>query len=88
MSRQLVLEDDLYTVVEAIERQTGLSEIDVVRAALNEKLERVQREREAAFRLKELKTILQRLTPLPGQSTYMTNEEFDAWMYDEHGLPH
>ena len=88
MSRQLVLDDDLYSVVETIERRTGLSEIDVGRAALTEKLARIERERDTVRRLEELKLILQRLTPLPGGGSYMTNAESNAWMYDEHGLPH
>jgi hypothetical protein len=88
MSRQLTLDDDLDDIVQAIERQTGLTEAAVIRAALQEKLVRIDREREAMRRLDELKFILDRLTPPVGNGSYMTNAESDAWMYDEHGLPH
>jgi len=55
MTRQVLLDDELYGIVEAIERQTGLNEADIMRSALREKLARIDRERGAARRLDELK---------------------------------
>ncbi len=88
MSKQISLDDDLCEIVGVIERQTGLTEAAIMRSALEEKLVRVERQGNAMRRLEELKIILERLTPAPGRRTYMTNAESDAWMYDEHGLPH
>lgn len=88
MSKQVMLDDDLRGIVEVIERRTGLTEADIMRTALEEKLARIEGEREAKWRLDELKIILERLTPPAGHGSYMTNAESDAWMYDEHGLPH
>lgn len=88
MSKQITLDDDLCDIVAAIERQTGLTESDVMRSALEDKLTSVERQRDAVRRLGELKLILERLTPPAGRGSYMTNAESDAWLYDEHGLPH
>ena len=88
MSTQLTLDDELSGVVDLIGRDTGLSEPDIIRSALIEKLDRIIRERAAAGRIAELRIILERLTPPSGAGSYKTNAESDAWMYDEHGLPH
>lgn len=88
MTRHFTLDDELSAVVATIERRTGLDEAAVVRSALQEKLERIDRERLTANRLKELKLVLERLTPPLGKGTYMTHAEGDAWLYDERGLPH
>ena len=88
MSRQLVIDDDLGDLLEKVEARTGLTETAAVRAALEEKLARVDRERRVSERLAELKLILARLAPASDQRGYMTQKEGDAWMYDEHGLPH
>ena len=88
MGMQLNLDDDLSAMVEAIERQTGLDREVVVRTALHEKRDRLARGSDADRRLQELKLVLERLTPPAGQGSYMTHAEGDAWLYDEHGLPH
>lgn len=88
MTKQLILDDDLNATLQTIERQTGLEASAVIRVALQEKLARVERERTVARRLAELKIVLERLTPPAGEASYMTDAEGDAWMYDEHGLPH
>ena len=48
----------------------------------------LDQERRAASRLEDLKLALERLTPPAGRRSIMTHAEGDAWMYDEHGLPH
>lgn len=88
MATQLDLDDETGTVLADLVRQTGRDQANIVREALRDKQERLLNEQHAAYRLTELKEILRRLTPPPGERRYMSHSEGDAWLYDEHGLPH
>ncbi len=88
MTTQLQLDGEDEAVLVDLVHDTGRDAMSIVRDALREERDRVDREQRATFPLAELKVILERLKPSPGEATYMGHREGDAWLYDENGLPH
>jgi hypothetical protein len=66
--------------VRAFASRKGISITAAIREAVDD-----ARKRDIAKRHKAIREIQKRVAKMP---KYMTNDEIDAWMYDENGLPH
>ena len=79
--------EEAYRLATEVAEATGTTLTKAVTDALRERRDRLERERTLPQRLAKLREMTADIrSRLPADM--MTNEEFDAWMYDENGLPH
>lgn len=79
--------DDVREMATRLAAATGKSITQAVGDALRRELAELDRHRDVERRLAELREITASIrADLPPD--FMTHREFDAWLYDEHGLPH
>lgn len=88
-----IKDDEVYTLARRIATRRGTSLTDVVKTALRNESARDEPQtrspEEIAVRLARINALLEPLHKAQRESGIRppTNEEFDAWMYDENGLP-
>ncbi|QMW22768.1 type II toxin-antitoxin system VapB family antitoxin [Sandaracinobacteroides saxicola] len=90
MGRQLnIKHDDAWALAERLSRKTGESMTDAVVVSLRERLARLEgaRQAEVEAKLAALRAMASSIQA-DLRPDAMTAEQFDAWMYDDQGLPH
>lgn len=78
---------DVRSMADRLAARTGKSVTQAIADALRHELEALDRERDIERRVAELDRITASIQA-DLRDGYMTHEEFDAWLYDENGLPH